>query len=81
LLSHLLLCDIAIFNKIIGGDMQIIAQSQGASDASQAIILTINEPTTVQVKMAKYVSIGGLLVQASNHNPCNTGHCSPICCG
>ena len=56
---------IATFDNIIGGNMQIIAQAQGIRDASQAITVNVNEPTTVQIKIEKYVSLGGMLVQAS----------------
>ncbi|NLF87339.1 carboxypeptidase regulatory-like domain-containing protein [Candidatus Bathyarchaeota archaeon] len=55
----------ATFGSIIGGDMQIVAQIQGTSGASQAIAVYVNEPTTVQVKLENYVSVGGMLMQAS----------------
>ena len=45
--------------------MQIVAQIQGTSDASQALTVNVNEPTTVQVKLENYVSVGGMLLQAS----------------
>lgn len=53
------------FSSIIGGNMQIIAEVQGISGASQAITVNANEPTTVQVKLDKYISVGGILLQAS----------------
>lgn len=56
---------VATFNNVIGGNMQIIAQPQDTQDAAQAITLNINEPATVQIKIDKYVSIGGMLVQAT----------------
>jgi hypothetical protein len=56
---------IATFDNIIGGHMQIIAQVQNIQDASQAITVNVNEPTTVQVKIERYVALGGMLVQAS----------------
>jgi protocatechuate 3,4-dioxygenase beta subunit len=55
----------ATFSNIIGGDMQIVAQIQGTSGASQALSVVVNEPTTVQVKLDNYVSVGGMLLQAS----------------
>lgn len=55
----------ATFGSIIGGDMQIVAQIQGTSGASQAITVYVNEPTTVQMKLENYVSVGGMLMQAS----------------
>jgi hypothetical protein len=56
---------VATFDNLIGGNMQIIAQAQGTQDASQAITVNVNEPTTVQIKLDKYVSIGGILIRAS----------------
>jgi hypothetical protein len=56
---------VATFDNIIGGNMQIIAQAQGTQDASQAITVNVNEPTTVQIKLDKYVSVGGMLTLAS----------------
>jgi hypothetical protein len=55
----------ATFSNIIGGNMQIIAQIQDTSRASQALTVNVNEPTTVQVKLENYVSVGGTLLQAS----------------
>ena len=55
----------ATFNEIIGGNMQIIAQASGMQDAYQAVTLTVNQPTTLQVKIDKYVAIGSILIQAS----------------
>ena len=55
----------ATFNNIIGGNMQIIAQAPGIQDAYQATTLTVNQPTSVQIKIDKYVAIGTLLIPAS----------------
>jgi hypothetical protein len=55
----------ATFSNIIGGNMQIVAQIQGTSGTSQALTVNVNEPTTIQVKLENYVSVGGTLVQAS----------------
>jgi hypothetical protein len=55
----------ATFNNIIGGNMQIIAQPSGAQDASQAITVTVNQPTTVQIKIDKYVALGSMLIPTS----------------
>ena len=55
----------ATFNNIIGGNMQIIAQVSGTQDASQAITVTVNQPSTVQIKIDKYVTIGSILIQTS----------------
>ncbi len=56
---------IATFDNIIGGDMQIITQAQGVQIASQVITIHVNEPLTVQIKMDKYVSFGGILLRVS----------------
>lgn len=56
----------ATFNDIIGGNMQIIAQASGTKDASQAITVTVNQPTSVQIKIEKYVALGSLLIQTSS---------------
>ncbi|MCL2431282.1 hypothetical protein [Candidatus Bathycorpusculum sp.] len=56
---------IATFDNIIGGNIQIIAQPQNIAEASQAKTVNINEPTTVQVKIDKYTSFGGMLIQSS----------------
>jgi hypothetical protein len=56
---------VATFDNIIGGNMQIIAQPQGTQDAAQAITVNVNEPTTVQIKIDKYISVGGMLMQAT----------------
>ena len=56
----------ATFNNIIGGNMQIIAQASGTQDAYQAMTLTVNQPTSVHIKIDKYVALGPLLIQASS---------------
>ena len=56
---------IATFYNIIGGSMQIIADTQGTQAASQSITVTVNEPAVVQIKIDKFVSVGGMLIQAS----------------
>jgi Carboxypeptidase regulatory-like domain len=55
----------ATFNNIIGGNMQIIAQVSGTQGASQAITVTVNEPSNVQIKIDKYVTLGSILIQTS----------------
>jgi hypothetical protein len=55
----------ALFNNIIGGNMQIIAQASGVQDAYQSVTLTVNQPTVVQISMAKYVAFGSILIQTS----------------
>jgi len=55
----------ATFNNIIGGNMQIIAQVSGTQDASQAITVTVNQPSNIQIKIDKYVTLGSILIQTS----------------
>jgi hypothetical protein len=57
---------IATFNNIIGGNMQIIAQASGTKDAYQSMTLIVNQPTSVQIKIEKYVALGSLLMQSSS---------------
>jgi hypothetical protein len=55
----------ATFNNIIGGNIQIIAQVSGTKDAYQAMTLTVNQPTSVQVKIDRYIALGSMLIPAS----------------
>ncbi len=55
----------ATFSNIIGGNMQIIAQVPGAPDVYQAMTVTVNQPTSVQIKIYKYVALGSILIPAS----------------
>jgi hypothetical protein len=55
----------ATFSNIIGGNMQIIAQVPGAPDVYQAMTVTVNQPTSVQIKIDKYVALGSILIPAS----------------
>ena len=45
--------------------MQIVAEIQNQPEAFQAIKVTVNQPSTVEVKLDKYVSVGGTLMQAN----------------
>lgn len=56
----------ATFNGIIGGNMQIIAQASGASNAYQAINVNVDQSSVLQVKIDKYVALGSMLIQASS---------------
>jgi Carboxypeptidase regulatory-like domain len=55
----------ATFNNIVGGNIQIIAQASGTKDAYQAMTLTINQPTSVQIKIDRYIALGSMLMPAS----------------
>lgn len=53
------------FNNVIGGNIQIIAYPEGMENSYEAMNLQIKEPTTVQIKMAKYILIGPFLIESS----------------
>ncbi len=55
----------AIFNKVIGGDMQIVAYLSEGDDYYEARNINVESPTTVQISMGRYVALGMLLVQTS----------------
>ena len=55
----------ATFSNIIGGNMQIIAQVPGTPDVYQAMTITVNQPTSVQIRIDKYVALGSILIPAS----------------
>ncbi len=56
----------ATFNNVIGGDMQIVAFAQGAQNSYQAVTLTVDKPTSVQIKLDRYVALGSLLIPVSS---------------
>ena len=53
------------FNNVIGGDMQVITYPQGVENSYEAVSLRVEEPTTIDVRLAKYVLIGPFLVETS----------------
>jgi hypothetical protein len=57
---------IAAFSGIIGGNMQIIALVPGTQNGYQAVVLTVDQPTSVQIKIDKYVALGPFLIQVSS---------------
>ena len=54
------------FSNVIGGGMQIVAFAPGAQNDYQAVTLTVNQPTSVQIKIDRYIALGSLLIQASS---------------
>jgi len=56
----------AAFNNVIGGILQFVAFAPGAQDTYQAVTLTVNQPTTVQVRLDRYVALGSLLIPVSS---------------
>jgi LysM repeat protein len=53
------------FGGVIGGDIQIIAYPEGAESSYEAVSLSIEEPTTVEIQLAKYILIGPFLIESS----------------
>jgi hypothetical protein len=56
----------ATFSNVIGGDMQIVAFAPGAQNDYQAVTLTVVQPTSVQIKIDRYIALGSLLIQTSS---------------
>ena len=46
--------------------MQIVAFAQGAQNSYQAVTLTVDNPTSVQIKMDRYIALGSLLIPVSS---------------
>ncbi len=55
----------AVFNNVVGGDMQIVAFAPGAQKDYQAVTLTVDQPTSVQMKIDKFVTLGSLILPVS----------------
>jgi hypothetical protein len=56
----------ATFSNVVGGDMQIVAFAPGAQNGYQALSLTVDQPTSVQIKIDRYVAFGSLLIPVSS---------------
>ncbi len=55
----------AVFNGVTGGDMQIVAYFAEGDDYYEALNTHVESPTTIQVRMGRYVAFGAFLVQTS----------------
>lgn len=55
----------ATFSGVIGGDMQVIAYPEGAESSYEAVSLRVEEPTTISIRLAKYILLGPFLVESS----------------
>jgi hypothetical protein len=53
------------FNNVVGGNLQIVAFAPGAESNYQALALTVDRPTSVQIKMDGYIVFGPFLIQTS----------------
>jgi hypothetical protein len=56
---------ITTFSNVIGGNVQIIAYPEGMENSYEAVNMQVTEPTTIQVKLDKYILIGPFLIEAS----------------
>ncbi len=55
----------ATFDNVVGGDMQIVAFAQGAPNTYQAVTLIVDNPTSVQIKMDRYITLGSVMIPVS----------------
>jgi hypothetical protein len=55
----------ATFNNVVGGEFQIAVYMGNQTDPMAAVEQTIGSSMTVQIKLDRFVSLGGLLVDAS----------------
>jgi len=53
------------FSNVIGGNIQIIAYPEGVENSYEAVSLRVEEPTEIQIKLAKYILIGPFLIESS----------------
>ncbi len=56
----------ATFNNVVGGDMQIVAFAQGAQNSYQAVTLSVDKPTSVQIQIDRYIVLGSFLIPVSS---------------
>jgi hypothetical protein len=54
------------FSNVIGGNMQITAFASEEQNDYQAVVLAVVQPTSVQIKIDRYVALGSLLIQTSS---------------
>ncbi len=55
----------AVFSGVVGGDMQIVAYFAEGDDYYEARNIHVESPTTIEVRMGRYVALGMFLVQTS----------------
>ena len=53
---------VAVFDKVIGGNVQIAAYPAGQEDYFEAVNLRVDSSTTVHVKMGRHILIGSFLI-------------------
>ena len=52
---------LAVFDKVIGGEAQIIAYPTGQENYYEAVSLQVTSAAAVQVRMGKYILFGTLI--------------------
>ncbi len=55
----------ATFTNVIGGKLQVIAYPAGMENSYEAVNLQVEEPTSIQIKMTKYVLLGPFLIETN----------------
>jgi len=55
----------AVFSGVTGGDMQIVAYLAEDDDYYEARNVHVESPTTIQVRMGRYIALGSFLIQTS----------------
>jgi hypothetical protein len=55
----------ATFTSVFGGQAQIIAYLSGQEHYYEALNLQVTSPTSVQIKMGKYILLGGFIIETS----------------
>jgi hypothetical protein len=56
---------VAVFDDVIGGDVQIIAYPTGQESFYEAVNLQVSSSTAVQVKLGRHILLGTLLIDIS----------------
>ena len=56
----------ATFSNVVGGDMQVVAFASSGQNDYQSVALTVDQPTTLQLKIDRYVTLGSLLIPVSS---------------
>jgi hypothetical protein len=55
----------AKFSNVIGGSLQVIAYPSGMEGSYMAVNAQVEAPTSIQIKMAKYILLGPFLIEAN----------------
>jgi hypothetical protein len=55
----------AVFNRVVGGDVQIVAYLNEGDSYYEARNLNVESPITVQIRMGRYIAFGTVIIQTS----------------